>query len=345
MRAVIPPRSRFGAFTLLEVLVVTAIIGLLIGLLLPAVQASREVGRRADCVNHLKQIGIALASHHAAHGRFPAGIMVTHVSPSGKRTAHGPPSVHYQLLPYLEASILYHAANIELDGTNRMVIQNPANATVRATVLGGFLCPSDPGDLKPGNSYRATVGPFPFEFDDSPRRPGGGHGAFVGFDGTTASDFTDGLSQTVGFSERLLGSGPRSSFDRERDYWFSGIWDLRPPADSDEAASACAALRSAAPEWWPRAGEDWFSARYAETLYNHVGPPNWEEADCSLNLPTGYPGDLSGGAISARSHHPGGVNVLLMDGSIRFVTQGVNLPIWRALASRAGGEAIAGDSY
>jgi len=345
MRSFKSSRFRYRAFTLIEVLVATAIIGLLIGLLIPAVQASREASRRAECVNHLKQIGIALASHHSAHGRFPAGITSTHETREGEKTARGPLSVHYYLLPYLEASSLYNGVNIVLDGTNRRVSSHSANATVRNTVLNGFLCPSDPNGLRPGNSYRATVGPYAFEFDTSLRVPGGGHGAFPGFDGTTANDFTDGLSQTVGFSERLQGSDSGSSFHRSRDFWFSGIWELRHPSNSDEVVAACAALSTSSPEWWPRSGEDWISARYADTLYNHVGPPNGKGPDCSLNLPFGDPGDLSGGAISARSHHNGGVNALLMDGSVRFVKQDVSLPVWRAIASRAGGEAVAGDSF
>ena len=105
----------------------------------------------------------------------------------------------------------------------------------------------------------------------------------------------------------------------------------------------CDALRDESGQFWPTAGASWSEGRYTDTLYNHVAPPDWSGPDCSVSNPFGNPGDIAGGAISARSNHPGGVNLLLMDGSVRFVKQGIALPAWRALASRAGGDVAAID--
>ena len=100
----------------------------------------------------------------------------------------------------------------------------------------------------------------------------------------------------------------------------------------------CDALRDEPGRFWPTAGASWSAGRYTDTLYNHVAPPNCSGPDCSVDNPFGEPGDIGGGAITARSNHPGGVNLLLMDGSVRFLKQGIALPTWRAPASRAGGD-------
>lgn len=348
MRASGRARGRRRGFTLIEALVVVTILGVLMAILIPAVQSAREASRRASCINNLKQIGTALASHHAARGRFPAGIMPDITSKAGAPWAVGPLSAHVQLLPEIEQGALFNGINILLDRSRSetpAVGLDPANRTSLGVRLGLFLCPSDTSGLEPGNHYRAAVGPNPYEHD-SPWSPGGG-GAFPGLDATTDRDFRDGLSQTAGFSERLGGKGSESRFDRRRDLWFSGVADVQKVRDSDVMFAACAVLTGPSPrsEWWAKSGATWAAGRYADTLYNHVAPPNWSGADCSANQPFGLPGDISGGAISARSLHPGGVNVLMMDGSVRFTKQGIDPAVWRAIGSRSGGEAIGSGDF
>ena len=344
-----PLRSRHfrAAFTLIELLVVISILGVLMGLLLTAIQSSREASRRLECTNKLKQIGLALASHHSVHNHFPAGILANSKGKGGGLSAYRPFSVHFQLLPYLDQSPLYDAVNnsthdddSDIPRVNDLVV----NRTARGTELAAFLCPSDSHRLHPGNNYRAAMGPFPSEFDSS-APPGGGGGSFPAFYPTSSQDFTDGLSQTVGFSERLQGHGSTSNYRRGRDFWYAGVLDFLRPSNSDEALEACAALKSSQPEWWHAAGRDWISGRYTDTLYNHVAPPNWDGMDCSLSLPFGLPGDVASGTITARSAHPGGVNALMMDGSVRFVKQGIDRHLWRSLGSRSGGEVISSKSF
>lgn len=325
------------ALTLIELLVVITIIGILLALLIPAVQRAREASHRTRCASNLKQIGQALGNHEAGFGFFPSAILPDRPSP---HSAHSGPysrsllSVHYQLLPFLDQSVLYHSININ---NSQRITENRNNFTSIDTIVDAFLCPSDYTPRRASNNYLGCIGPNPYE-TGSTNHPGGG-GAFIILDHTTTGDFVDGLSTTAGFSERVRGHD-RRRFDRTRDFWYSGISNIKPPRNSDEMAYACARLGSEPAYQWNQAGHEWAVGRYADTLYNHVAPPNWRDPDCSAETPFGRPGDVSGGAITARSWHPGGVHVLYMDGSVRFVSASVDLTTWRAMATRSGGEPI-----
>lgn len=334
------PRTPRG-FTLIEVIVVITIIGLLVGIALPAVQAAREAARRSQCVNNLKQIGIGLSGFHAANSRFPFGMEPNIKTSAGQERAHTPLSVHGQILGYIEQGVLYNQINHNLvDGNSKF--RSMMNRTASSIAIDVFVCPSDRAGLSPGNNYRATVGPLPGLHDGTPW-PGGG-GAFPGLRPTSAQSFSDGLSHTVGFSERTQGSSRESSFDRRRDIWYSGISAILSPASSDEMMDICGSLKSNSPPAWTRMGMNWITGRYADTMYNHVCVPNWNKMDCAADYQgTSELGGISGGAITARSAHPGGVHTLMMDGSVHFVSERVSAEVWRAIASRNGGEAISID--
>ncbi|HWE39098.1 MAG TPA: DUF1559 domain-containing protein [Isosphaeraceae bacterium] len=335
------------AFTLIELLVVILIIGVLMGLLIPAVQSARESGRRVECMNRLKQIGIALANHHAAHREYPAAMVPVEFDANGDRSAPDPLSVHVQLLPYLEQKPLYDSINITYNNPRIMFpAHGPENQTAEATVLSLFLCPSDSSSEGAGNNYRACTGPLPYQIDVA-MVPGGG-GAFpaLGFRPTRDLDFTDGLSQTVGFSERLRGSGVGYSFNARRDFWFSGAVQIRPTTDPDAMTRICSALSSTPADFWSKSGSTWMFGGYTDTLYNHVATPSGSPPDCSDTMPAAdAPGMITGGDFSARSDHPGGVHALMMDGSVWFAKQGIEKAVWRALASRAGNEVISTGSF
>jgi prepilin-type N-terminal cleavage/methylation domain-containing protein len=335
-------------FTIVELLVTISILGLLMAILIPAVQRSRETANRLECVNHLKQIGIALAAHQSAQGKFPAARRPDSLDSSGRPTCSGCLSIHYQILPFVDQSPLYNAMNVPSytatpagSGLPRPPYDR-SNQTFHDTRLSTFLCPSDYAGLTPGNHYRGTVGPFANYFE-SGSIPGGG-GAFPGFDGLAPRDFPDGLSTTIGFSERVLGSGRQSGFDRQRDYWYSGVMAVDFSMSGDRLMAACASLDGSSPATWTKGGTWWSFANYSDTLYNHVAPPNWNAMDCGgfSQLPDG---NLAGSAISARSLHPGGVNGLTMDGSVHFFRDAIQLSVWRALSTRSGHESISTDIF
>ncbi|MEJ7637316.1 MAG: DUF1559 domain-containing protein, partial [Singulisphaera sp.] len=204
-------RTRPG-FTLIELLVVIAIIAVLIGLLLPAVQAAREAARRTQCVNNLKQIGLALHNYLSTNDIFPIGVSRNcHANPTSYNGFMGWPP-QGTILPYIEQAALYNAANFDWAsfgnaGTPPIEI----NATVRNTVVAGYLCPSDPnaGAGQPGgrlNNYYASMGTTTNPmFNDTTRVPSGSTGLFAVWLSYGLRDCTDGTSNTVAFSEGLAG--------------------------------------------------------------------------------------------------------------------------------------------
>lgn len=336
-------RTRRG-FTLIECLVVVFIIGPLIALVLPAVQSSREAGRRLSCQNHLKQIGVALSGYESARAKFPPGTRPSARSDSVLIAYPLPYSADFDLLPYLDQAVAYNAINLNITTANQngVVISrsnalSPENSTVLRTVAEVFLCPSDGSGLSPGCNYRQSVGSQPFTMSGPAWK--GGDGAFPGLFSSSPRDFVDGLSSTVCASERTRGSGGSSGFDARRDLWYTYYMSGSVAPDNSATARICAALTRSEPPSFKESGKYWLAGAYEETLYNHVLPPNSATPDCSLESP-GPPGQISGGALSARSMHPGGVNALSMDGSVRFVLDSVDLRVWRAAATRAGGEVL-----
>lgn len=381
-------RRRPSGFTLIELLVVVAIIGVLIALLLPAVQQARESARRAQCANKLKQIGLALANYQSTHGSFPVGRFLpdcvlagvvqnsytsyaSGCSTSGNGNWTGIRSVHNFLLPYMDASASYELMNFDTTHTPRLltsgVISNP-NYTAYNSALGIYLCPSDPLDrLTTANNYRYNFGGSSACAGGQDRNnnsintgadPAGnpltGNGAFTIGKSLGIAQFSDGLSKTVFFSERNTGSGnamATNALDYRRDMTTAEPRDATSnPIAPDTLMRNCmqggvtnritSFNFSSAGRWID--GDDysngWNNSAYASTMFNHVAPPNWEGPDCgTLSAINDVPGEHA--VISARSFHGGGVNVLLGDGTVTFVGDSVDLKVWRAAGTRAGGEA------
>jgi len=306
----VSPQSRRG-FTLIELLVVIAIIAVLIALLLPAVQAAREAARRIQCVNNLKQMGIALHTYHEANNTFPMGY-VSWNNANMRLTSPGW-SWGALLLPQLEQRSLYNAGNFNL------AIEHAANSTVRTTQLNVYICPSDQynGIFKTKqedgtpivdmatNSYAACFGAG-LEIADV---PGQGNGMFVRNFCRGLRDVTDGSSNTIGLGERgnTLTQTP---------------WAGAPTGPTDAGA--------------------YFLSPNATS--NNPGPTHGSEAvlahaaDEGLNNPDTAPDDFW-------SPHPGGVNFLFCDGSVKNLKKGMSLQIYRALCTRNFGEVISSDQY
>ncbi len=345
-------RARRPGFTLIELLVVIAIIALLIALLIPAVQAAREAARRTQCVNNLKQIGIALHNYHSAMASFPVGFQYhrTDGGSLGTITAPDGLELHYrwsvlaQVSPYLEQTQVFNALNFDWPvdsgpygvwGTNPYT-SFPANDTVKAVIVGGFLCPSDqlqgPSPISGPSNYSFCSGDGQHAGD-----AGCANGAFDMPNPQSFGSITDGSSTTAAASESLLG------ISGVADQTNPNIWPRDPKRAFARSSSTvfydggCALASSG---WRFDKGLGWYDGDYRSTLYNHYYTPNSKSYDC-----LGPTNRHNPAWKAARSMHPGGVNLLFCDGHVNFMKDAISPVIWKAIATRNGGEAIADGSF
>ena len=367
-------RARSG-FTLIELLVVIAIIAVLIALLLPAVQAAREAARRAQCVNNLKQIGLALHNYHSVNDCFPLGV-----SRYGLVTTYNWDcwSGHALMLGALEQTQLYNAANFMLGNNAANSYGFYANSTVTNTRISVFLCPSDPnaGSLQVlrtadnrmdtlDMNYVASAGTT----TNSPNNTAptnawatqGSTGLFWWYIPYGIRDCIDGSSNTVAFSEALVtngGSGANAAATISNTYpgnSIQGINGAGPPAQQYNAnqnpAAILAGLNACNAAFVNKTGLNnlrgvfWEVGSLGMTMFNTIVPPNstqYRWGDCRFTG-GGFPNDAT--FANTSSNHSGGVNVLMGDGSVRFVKSSISQPTWWALGTRAGNEVITSDSY
>ncbi|WP_422927766.1 DUF1559 domain-containing protein [Singulisphaera sp. PoT] len=350
-------RVRRG-FTLIELLVVIAIIAVLIALLLPAVQAAREAARRAQCTNNLKQIGLAVANYESATGSYPY--------------ADGPWwtewSAQALMLPYLEQQPLYNSINFASTrpmGGNPLMHDGIVNSTAEYTSISSFLCPSDASRLSGpygANNYKANAGSAPNTFyggdgngSDGANGPMSGPFIFTGTDngqnGTSVkvASIIDGTSNTASFSERVKAIGNKNS---------SAPFDTQKPTASISVVSVLPSGQETTPQAWYKvcmatpptpdsagndlaysndddiSGSSWSAGLVSTSRYNHVMPPNtW-----------GCRGGVEMSHV-ASSRHPGIVNVLFLDGSVKAIKSTVNIQTWWAIGSRAGNEVVSSDAF
>lgn len=337
--------TRRTGFTLVELLVVIAIIGVLIALLLPAVQQAREAARRMQCTNRMKQVALALHNYHDSYGAFPA--MQMQASPAR-------PSGFVSLLPYVEQAAIWEDAT----SANPPYGAADWNPTHQNTLIPEFACPSDPnwtsraevaGGRKP-RSYHFSVGDSirNNHSDQSSKR-----GVFGALYNTGFSDLVDGTSNTLALSEVVIGP---NSFTRT----IKGNVAVTPGINANPASPAdCWAARGphgevatavevTAESYVHRApGSRWAEGRVFFSGFSTVLPPNAPRCTTAHN-------DTIWGVWTPSSFHPGGVNVGRADGSIQFVPETVDCGdptqtevttgpspygVWGALGSINGGEA------
>ena len=350
------PNAKPG-FTLVELLVVIAIIGILIALLLPAVQAAREAARRMQCTNNLKQLGLGLHNFHSTFNEFPAahpGKISPKYSNDPRATQfHFSWSVLAQLTPFLEqiaigqrVDVNEPCLNLEPDGTYNEPFPDNLGEVFRVPVP-SFMCPSDVSQsniwttvygetvLGPTN-YKVCMGSGAMSTDLSVSRTlGPAHrtdGPFMVRDRQNAGSITDGLSNTVFMAESILGTNATGLTKETANPKYHY---LNQPArmihDNDHQDFPLDQTI------WPR-GYCWNGGYFRSTLYNHYFTPNTKFFDVHTN-------DVNNalqscGIWAARSFHVGGVNALLGDGSVHFFSDSVAAETWRALATRNGGEAV-----
>ena len=328
-------RTRRAGFTLIEVLVVLGIIGILVGLTLPAVQSARESARRAKCQSSLHQIGLAIDNYHQAFDCFPIGYAFKDFARSYRY--YGFYSMHARLLPFLGLLATYDAINFAVSSapepiTPLEVAGNAANHTALNTKIDLFLCPSDGGPLaESGTNYRGNVGVGPMN-STSIEFPDSNNGLFPELGFVRAAFVPDGLSHTAAFSERLRGSGQTNAPMPERDFWRS----IGFVSTADDQLKTCQIVgRPPGANAFVDAGRWWFWIGRERTLYTHTQSPNGPVPDClDLGVQTAL------GMATARSWHPGGINVLMGDGSCRWVSSTINQAVWRGLGTRNGGELV-----
>jgi prepilin-type N-terminal cleavage/methylation domain-containing protein/prepilin-type processing-associated H-X9-DG protein len=335
MKATVPVTR---GFTLIELLAVTGIIGVLVGLLMPAVQQAREAARRAACQNNLRQIGIAVQHYHEAWECLPPSFVDSPDPEYG-----GYYAIHTSLLPAIEQIHLFNAINFETGTwptdsfdyypTNILRSRNAVNSTVMESKVALWLCPSDGGGVAAtGNNYRGNAGVGP-AYGTNAEHPDSGNGVFPEIGAIRIAFITDGLSHTAMFSERLRGTGNRTRLSPTRDMFKLRAFVLT----ADDLLLGCrvAARPSALGDGYVLAGKRWFWTGREHTLYTHAQSPNGRVPDCTLGNALPH-GEMS----TARSNHNGGVNALMADGSVRFVLDSIQTEVWRGLGTRAGNELV-----
>lgn len=367
-----PVRSSRRGFTLIELLVVLAIIGVLIGLLLPAVQSAREAARRAQCLNNLKQIGLALHSYHAVFNGFPPGALYGR-SADGTLGNNRDFSAHVRLLGFSEQPALYNAANFNLACFNDAAYGDWANSTTTTTRLALMLCPSSTppswnhqgsgamfnAQKAPGGNYFASVGSSMEFAGQQSGGPPNGLFEFVGALGRShgIEEITDGASNTIAFGEWRTGTGNITVTTIPTDIIFLGTFpagtrrndgSLTMPRLASSflpwITQCAAAARSSNSRFGksPTLAQNWSLGLVGYSLGNTLLGPNPRFPNCSTN---GNGTLQSPGVWGLSSAHPGGANILLADGSVRFLKDTVALPTVWALGSRAQGEIVSADSY
>lgn len=334
-------RSARG-FTLIELLVVIAIIAVLIALLLPAVQAAREAARRIQCVNNMKQLGLAIHNYESSNNVLPAA-------------RYGYPylwSSLASLLPFIEAANMSNALNFSFYASvNQLpVVQN---ATAEATVVAMFLCPSD-GVMRVDTNWGATnylacagtgtINNGNFNIVAGAQLP---DGPMYNTSSVRFAQITDGLSSTTAYGETVLGTGTNTTpgsvppANAKRQFALfntSGYFTNTLPASQFVLPSTFIPSCQTPDTWAGDRGREWPRGSFFMASYNHFYTPNSKYPDCTDS-------GRNAGVSGPRSFHAGGTNLLFLDGHVSFVKDSVSLSTFRSIATIGGGEVLSADAF
>ncbi len=331
------PSQPKSAFTLVELLVVIAIIGILVGLLLPAVQAARGAARRMSCQNNLHQVILAVHNYESATKRLPPTWIKPAMSDDGW-------SAQARILPFVEALSLAEGVDFGDGYKHSQIVQNGKRTSVSGVRVPTYLCPSEINDVgrfdNSGQpeyfplSYVCNAGPW-FVYDPNTKKVG--QGSFVpGRDGRFR-DILDGLSNTLALAE------VKAWNPYYRDLGTLGSMAM--PTDPSEICLLGGNFKM------DTGHTEWADGRAHQTSFTTTFSPNRKilcdeggvEYDVDFtNMREGKPSTaLTYAAVTSRSYHAGGVNIAMMDGSIRFVNDSIDLQLWQDLSTRAGREKVA----
>lgn len=331
-------------FTLVELLVVIGIIGILMALIVPAVQSSRETARQTECLNKLRQVGLALQNYNTLHKHYPSAA-IYRANPATPSAVHSLArwSTLVQILPQMEETPLYQSMRIDLPLYDTFSIRPEHSKTV-ATVLPQYLCPAD--DQRPvadgfgptnyavctgsGFEIGGANGGSPFDTD----------GMFAVNSRLTDAHVLDGLSKTSVVSESILGTG-QESFAVAANATTSGDfkYSLMTPI-TDSVCQSAAQFNVT-----HRRGFSWADGDFRNTMYNHYYAPNADQFDCISNRLTGDSTNRLSvyGWKTARSRHPAGIGMVMADTSTKTVADTIDLAVWRAWSTRKGGETVSAE--
>jgi prepilin-type N-terminal cleavage/methylation domain-containing protein/prepilin-type processing-associated H-X9-DG protein len=340
-------------FTLIELLVVIAIIAVLIALLLPAVQAAREAARRSQCVNNLKQIGLAMHNYHTSQNVFPMGASLGYDNPNVAPTTWNDWSAQAAMLPMLEQTQIYNAINFSFGCRSAATgsMAGIVNSTILGIKIGSFLCPSDTnaGGIQNNiNSYLGSMGTTTLQNNL------GSSGVFTFRFSYGLRDISDGSVNTLAFTEMLCGDQVKTNLKPGNGVGNAG--DSTPTSKVIDVTSVLgtglpSALGNCNTAWKSSAGlyndngKYWQNGIEGYTLMNTIVTPNssqyqWNSCRLDTAITAG-----NANFQKASSAHSGGVNGMMCDGSVKFFKNSVAQNVWLALGTRANGETISGDAY
>ena len=340
-------QKKTGGFTLVELLVVIAIIGVLIALLLPAVQAAREAARRSQCTNNMKQLALGQHNYHDVHKVFSRNY-ARQVGPNVWEALSG----SYAIFPYIEETTLYNQAEAKPNDWPWTY------HTLMTTRLTSFLCPSSPAaPLRVATGLTSSSGPawggagsnYVWCTGSSVHTNWGGDNfnGMIAYQNTRRmADTTDGLSKTILVSEVLSGSGQTGTnarypydFFYTSDGLFTSIVDKNFPTPTEinnigntakTSPSGYRANNGSIPSWYAA----------GHSSFNTAAPPNWQFPTAGGGCCPGGAHDWGWGVVPPRSMHPGGVNAGFGDGSVAFINNNVDLLTFQRLGNRKDGQPV-----